>query len=278
MLKLTPSVLAVPRSTPLFQSERAWIKCEGAQRTGSVKYRMVYKRVQRALRQRLLRPGQALIEATAGSTGVALAHIGEQLGQEVELHIYEHCSNEKQQRMRQAGAHLVVHKDGVPFPDILHAITERVSSGQAWHLNQYHREKTIRAYRTFALEILNQWRHRCEQPISHLVAPIGTGGLIQGLGTVFRQQFPELKVIAIEPALGHSIDGLRNTECFHQGQSDPYDLNFPDQVIRVPAPKQRSMIHGFELGGSAEACYQVIQSQDWPHPLMIAADAIEMEQ
>lgn len=272
MQTLTTQLLSAPHCTPLVQHGSVWLKPESMQRSGSVKYRLVYARIIEAIAAGAMNPQTTtLTELTAGSTGAALAYAGACLGIGVVLHVYGGGSPEMYARLRQGGADLLTHPQATPISTLLHRLHAQASTG-VWHLNQYDRGKTIRAYRRFGEEIVQQFKTTGIRP-RRLVCAVGTGGLLQGLGSYLRQVWPDLSVVAVEPEPGISIPGMRNTDVSHLGPQDPYDTGFPDERLIVPSPSQRVDIGGHTLGLSATAVYQAIQRrQDWQNSLMIAAD------
>lgn len=262
--------LPFPIETPLIRQDGLWIKLEGLQRAGSVKYRMVFEKVRAGLSSGEIRPGTTLVEATSGSTGVALAFAGRELGLPVELHVYENASSGKLRRILDLGGRIVRHRLGTPFSAILATIREGVRSGRCWHLRQYDRAGLTVAYEPFAREILRQLP---EAP-SFFVCPVGTGGVIQGVGRVLRAAFPRITIIAVEPIEGASIDGMRNLRTHHLGEGDPYDRQFPDGTEYVPAPRTPVCLGGVVLGESATATIELVRSKGWKNVLIVAADHV----
>jgi len=262
--------LPPPLETPILKCGNIWVKPEHGQRTGSVKYRMVYAKVRKALREGVLTPATKLVEVTSGSTGVALAYAGRMLGLKVEVHAYSTISTEKRTRILEQGANLVLHANHVPVADLLDQVRTAVRSGGMWHLGQYERETTTAAYEDLGRELVGQLRILQSLPQA-FVCPVGTGGLIQGLGTVLRKSFPGLQVVAVEPEAGALIDGTRNTELYRL-DDDPYDLQFPDEVVRVGRPSARWHMEGVDLGESASAAFEVACSRAWGSTVIVAPD------
>src|SRR4029078_5280112 len=111
-------------------------KPEQGQRGGSVKYRMVYAKVQKALRQGVITPRTKLVEVTSGSTGVALALAGKLLGLKVEVHAYASISKDKRSRILEHGANLVLHPNTIGVDDLLDRVRAQIRDGVCWHLGQ----------------------------------------------------------------------------------------------------------------------------------------------
>jgi cysteine synthase len=255
---MTVSVLPAPIETPLSNVGRVWIKLEPRQRTGSVKYRMVYARLRKALGESSIPPGTILTEVSSGSTGAALAVAGGTLGLPVEIHAYESIAPQKRSQIEGAGARLILHPGQVPVSTLLEAVREKVRSGGYWHLGQYDRRSIVESYEGLSAELIGQLRAAGIVPQVFL-CPVGTGGIIQSLGASLRKAYPGIRVVALEPVDGSSIDGIRNTERFHLGAEDPYDRSFPDDVLRVPRAEPVLRAIGNIYVGGARAAVRTIE-------------------
>lgn len=263
-----------PVQTPLIWEDGLWIKLEEAQRSGSAKYRLVAAKVGAALERGTLRSGMTLIEATAGSTGVALATLGRAIGAPVELHAYEGISAAKCIRIAEEGARLVLHPLRTPFRRILDLVREKGRSGGYWHLDQYDRSCYATVYREMAEEIYSQvLRTPANPPPRCFVCPVGTGGLLQGLGAHFRAMWPGLQVVAVEPEAGFSIEGMRNTVESCLGEDDPFDPAFPDrrEATLRPVAKSNSTWDCL-LGGSGRALFEWVRERKMADVLTVAPD------
>jgi cysteine synthase A len=260
-----------PLRTPLASINGVWVKLEGKQQTGSVKYRMVHAKLRAALENGRIERATTLTEVTSGSTGVALAFLGKLLGMGVELHVYESACLVKCDRMLSYGARLVRHPAGVPVAELLQQVVRKVERGSHWHLGQYDRASTGRAYEGLARETAEQLREKGCAP-TFFVCPVGTGGLIQGVGSHLRSAFPGIRVIAAEPDLGAVIDGMRNTDQVHMGEEDPYDRQFPDLRVTVPPPLREIHHDRVPLGQSATAVYDLVRFGGWEGAVMVAPD------
>jgi cysteine synthase A len=246
--------LPAPLETPLIKSGNVWVKPELWQWTYSVKYRMVYAKVQRALQEGSIGANTVLVEVTSGSTGAALAFVGQRLGVPVEIHAFASITPKKRALIEDAGGNLVLHPPTVPVADLLKKVKAKVNAGGYWHLGQFDRQSTMVAYEGLGKELVAQLNQQEVIPRT-FICPVGTGGLIQGLGVFLRKAFPGILVVAIEPQATAEIEGTRNTEVCHLGENDPYDPGFPDRVIRVGHPEKALNIGDIPLGESASAAY-----------------------
>ncbi|HZE97399.1 MAG TPA: pyridoxal-phosphate dependent enzyme [Planctomycetota bacterium] len=264
--------LPVPVRTPILNTGVCGVKLEVKQWSGSAKYRMVYAKLQSAIAEGRVAAGTTLAEVTSGSTGVALAYAGRHLGLSVELHALASISAAKRERIRAYGARLVLHPEGTPVSSLLDSVRDRAARGLCWHLDQYDRRSLITAYEDLGHELVGQLREAGGVGPEAVACPVGTGGLIQGVGTSLRKAFPGIRVLAVEPGRGVAIDGIRNTDEFHLGDGDPYDRSFPDEVLHVRRPDCPSFVQGVPLGESASAVLEALQSRPELKILVIAPD------
>jgi len=271
---VTPATLALelptPLETPLLRYGNFWVKPEQGQRTGSVKYRMVYWKLRKALQEGAIGARTRLVEVSSGSTGVALAYAGQMLGLKVEVHAYSTMAIEKRTRILGHGAELVVHPVTTSVDDLLELVSHRVRESGFWHLDQFDRTSTMAAYEDLGRELVAQLRGQNASP-EQFACPVGTGGLLQGLGTALRRAFPRLRIVAVEPAAGEAIEGTRNTELCRL-KEDPFDVRFPDEVVRVKRPSNRWSIGGVSLGESASAAVELACRRERSSFVIVAPD------
>lgn len=231
---------------------------------------MVYHKLTAAIQNGIIRDGTTLVEISAGSTGLALAFAGNQLGYPVEIHSYESISLQKLSAIETLGARVCLHPVEQSMNSLFEEVSTKVNSGNYWQLGQFERNSVVESYETLAQEILQQLQKMyAEEPKSFLCA-VGTGGVIQGVGRVLRKTLPNISIDAVEPEKGSSIDGMRNAELFHLGPSDSYDLSFPDRRFTVPPPKRAYRLNEQTLGQSACAVLELVTKQDWKNRLIIA--------
>src|SRR5213078_3361079 len=132
-----------------------------------------------------------------------------------ELHAYQTITPDKKAAIEERGARLVLHPTSVAVSALLDGVRHAGATGRYWHLNQYDRSSTVAAYRELVEELLRQLRELNSPPPQAFLCPVGTGGLIQGVGAALRDAFPGIRVVALEPQAGSTIDGIRNTELVH---------------------------------------------------------------
>jgi S-sulfo-L-cysteine synthase (O-acetyl-L-serine-dependent) len=200
---------------------RIFGKLEGANPGGSIKDRPAYYMIKRAEESGELTPGKILLEATSGNTGIAVAMIGAAKGYRVKLCMPECVSMERQQILRALGADVVLTPacegtDG----SIRKAHQLLESEPQAYYMpNQFENPSNVLAhYETTGPEILAQTKGQ----IDVFVAGMGTTGTLMGVKQYLKEKKPQVKVVGVEPGLGHTIQGLKNmTESMVPGIYDP---------------------------------------------------------
>jgi len=209
---------------------RLFGKLEGANPGGSIKDRPAYYMIKQAEESGVLKPGKILLEATSGNTGIAVAMIGAAKGYQVKLCMPECVSTERQQILRALNADVVLTPARQGTDGSIrkaHQLLE--SEPDTYYMpNQFENKSNVLAhYETTGPEILAQTNGQ----VDVFVAGMGTTGTLMGVKRFFREKKPQVRVIGVEPGLGHTIQGLKNmTESMVPGIYDPTML---DEKITV---------------------------------------------
>lgn len=201
-------------NTPLVKLQRlsaktgseVWVKLEGNNPAGSVKDRAALAMIQQAELRGEIKPGDTLIEATSGNTGIALAMIAAMKGYKLKLLMPENMSMERQAAMRAYGAELLLvsREQGMEGARDLSLAMQQQGQGKV--LDQFNNQDNPYAhFTTTGPEIWQQTAGR----ISHFVSSMGTTGTIMGVGRYLKSQDPQVKIIGLQPAEGSSITGIR---------------------------------------------------------------------
>ena len=181
-------------------------KLEGNNPAGSVKDRPALSMVVEAEKRGTIKPGDTLIEATSGNTGIALAMAAAMRGYKMVLVMPEHLSLERVQTMRAYGAELVLtHKSGgmEAARDVAEAMR---SEGKGTILDQFaNPDNPLSHYKGTGPEI---WRDT-EGRITHFVSSMGTTGTIMGAGKFLKEQNPAIQILGCQPEEGSQIPGIR---------------------------------------------------------------------
>jgi cysteine synthase A len=206
-----PNVVQSVGRTPLIELQRLntggariFVKMESRNPCGSVKDRVGAALVEDAERRGLLKPGALLVEPTSGNTGIALAFIAAAKGYRLTLTMPEHISQERVAFLRMLGAK-IIFTPGSLMKDAVSKAEEIVSATPgAVMLQQFRNPANAEIHRrTTAEEIWNDTGGE----VDVLVAGVGTGGTITGVGEVLKSRRPGCLVIAVEPASAAVLSG-----------------------------------------------------------------------
>ncbi len=182
------------------------LKLEGNNPAGSVKDRPAYSMITRAEARGDIKPGDTLIEATSGNTGIALAMVAAMRGYKMVLVMPENQSVERRQSMKAYGAELVLTpKDG--SMELARDVAMKMQAeGEGIVLDQFgNQDNPLAHYETTGPEI---WRDTAGK-ITHFVASMGTTGTIMGVSRYLKEQNPNIQIIGVQPEDGAQIPGIR---------------------------------------------------------------------
>ncbi len=184
-------------------------KFEGANPGGSVKDRPAYYMIMKAEASGELTRDKTIVEPTSGNMGIALAMIGAVKGYKVKLFMPECASVERQRTLSAFGAEVVLTPGEEGTDGAIRRAWELVErEPEKYYMpNQFDNENNLLAhYETTGPEILSQ----TNGDVDVFVAGIGTTGTLMGVARYFREKKPEVKIVAVEPMVGHAIQGLKN--------------------------------------------------------------------
>ena len=182
------------------------LKLEGNNPAGSVKDRPAYSMIIRAEARGEIKPGDTLIEATSGNTGIALAMVAAMRGYKMVLVMPENQSIERRQSMKAYGAELVLTpKDG--SMELARDVAMKMQAeGEGIVLDQFgNPDNPLAHYETTGPEI---WRDT-DGKITHFVSSMGTTGTIMGVSRFLKEQNSNIKIIGVQPEEGSQIPGIR---------------------------------------------------------------------
>ncbi|MEK6581658.1 MAG: PLP-dependent cysteine synthase family protein [Nitrospirota bacterium] len=188
---------------------RILAKLEGNNPGGSVKDRIAYYMVQEAEKSGRLKNGATILEATSGNTGIGLAMVGTAKGYKVKLVMPECVSMERRKVLEAFGAELVL-SPGNEGTDgairLCHKIFDE-NKNNYFMPNQFDNEANIKAhYETTGKEIYEQTKGE----VSVFIAGMGTTGTLMGAGRRLKEYNSNIRIVGVEPLLGHRIQGLKN--------------------------------------------------------------------
>jgi cysteine synthase B len=181
-------------------------KLEGDNPAGSVKDRPALSMVVEAEKRGDIKPGDTLIEATSGNTGIALAMAAAMRGYRMVLVMPEHLSAERRQTMRAFGAEIILTPKAGGMETARDIAEKMRADGQGIILDQFaNPDNPLSHYRGTGPEI---WRDT-EGKITHFVSSMGTTGTIMGVSKVLKEKNPKIAIIGCQPDEGSQIPGIR---------------------------------------------------------------------
>ncbi len=184
-------------------SNKILVKLEGNNPAGSVKDRPALYMIQQAEKRGEIKPGDTLIEATSGNTGIALAMACAIKGYKMVLIMPQNMSLERRAVMKAYGAELLLVKDMMEARDLA---LDMQTKGQGVVLDQFaNPDNPLAHYETTGPEIWQQ----TGQGLTHFVSSMGTTGTIVGCSKYFKQVDSNIQVVGVHPAEGATIPGIR---------------------------------------------------------------------
>jgi len=187
---------------------RIFGKLEGNNPGGSVKDRPAYYMLKKAEESGELSKGKTILEPTSGNTGIALAMIGATKGYKVTLCMPECVSLERRRIIESFGAEAVLTPANEGTDGAIRKAHQLIAEepGKYYMPNQFENENNVLAhFETTGPEIFSQTKGE----IDVFVAGMGTGGTLMGTGSYLKEKKSQIKIVGVEPTLGHKIQGLK---------------------------------------------------------------------
>ena len=196
----------IPANDGVHASNVILSKLEGNNPAGSVKDRPAMSMISRAEARGEIKPGDTLIEATSGNTGIALAMAAAIKGYRMVIVMPEHLSIERRQTMRAFGAELVLTPQKIGMEGARDTAAEIQRERGGLILDQFaNPDNPLSHYLTTGPEI---WRDTAGK-ITHFVATMGTTGTIMGVSRYLKEKNPAVQIIGVQPADGSNVPGIR---------------------------------------------------------------------
>jgi cysteine synthase B len=187
-------------------SNRVLVKLEGNNPAGSVKDRPALNMIRKAEERAVIAPGDTLIEATSGNTGIALAMVAAVKGYRLTLVMPEHMSVERQVVMRAFGAEIVLTPRAGSMERAIDTARALEAEGRGHILDQFSNPDNPGAhYESTGPEI---WRDTAGT-VTHFVSSMGTTGTIMGTGRYLKECNAAVQIVGVQPTEGSSIPGIR---------------------------------------------------------------------
>ena len=239
-------------------------KLEGNNPAGSVKDRPAISMIRGAEERGRIKPGDTLIEATSGNTGIALAMAAAIKGYRMVLIMPEDLSIERVQTMKAYGAELILTPKSGGMEYARDLALQMQADGKGLVLDQFANPDNPRAhYETTGPEIWNDTEGR----ITHFVSAMGTTGTITGVSRFLKEKNPAVRILGAQPAEGSRIPGIRKWPEAYQPKI--YDASRVDELILVSQDdaedmarrlaREEGLFAGISAAGACWAALQVAQ-------------------
>jgi len=209
-----PTLESMIGNTPLVRLQRLpgdtdntlLVKLEGNNPAGSVKDRPAYSMIRHAEARGDIKPGDTLIEATSGNTGIALAMVAAIKGYRMVLIMPEHMSVERRAVMKAFGAEIILVSKAASMEGARDLALEMQARGQGRVLDQFSNpDNPLAHYEGTGPEI---WRDT-GGAVTHFVSSMGTTGTIMGTSRYLKEMNPAIEIVGVTPSEGSSIPGIR---------------------------------------------------------------------
>jgi S-sulfo-L-cysteine synthase (O-acetyl-L-serine-dependent) len=257
-------------NTPLVELQRIPVnervtiygKLEGDNPGGSVKDRAAYGMIKGALDRGDIRPGDKLVEATSGNTGIALAMIANIMGLKMTLIMPDNSTRERVLAMEAYGAKVILTPSAKTI-EYSRELAESMAQDEGYHmLNQFgNADNYGMHYKTTGPEI---WRDT-QGKVTHFVSAMGTTGTIMGVSRYLKEQNPAVQIIGTQPTDGSCIPGIRRwSKEFLPKIFEPQRVDRVIDVAEADArnftkrlAKEEGILAGMSSGGALSAAMKI---------------------
>ena len=272
-------------NTPLAKLQRMadrdigdiYLKLEGNNPAGSVKDRAAFSMIQQAELRGDIKPGDTLIEATSGNTGIALAMVAAMKGYKIILIMPENQSIERRQTMKAFGAELIITSQEGSMELARDKAIEMQSEGKGIVLDQFGNQDNPKAhYEGTGPEI---WRDT-KGAVTHFISSMGTTGTIVGTSRFLKEKNSSIQIIGVQPEEGAQIPGIRKwpkeylPSIFDDSNIDNIRLvsqNNAEETARILAKKE-GIFSGGSTGGALYVALEIAKKDPKAVIVSIACD------
>ncbi|KOR31568.1 cysteine synthase [Achromatium sp. WMS2] len=266
-----PTIATCIGNTPLVRLQRVvennknqlLVKLEGNNPAGSVKDRPAFSMIHYAEARQEISPGDTLIEATSGNTGIALAMAAAIKGYKMRLVMPENMSLERRALMRAYGAEFELTPQAAGMEGAIDRAKELAAAGVGKILDQFSNPDNPRAH--FEGTGPEIWQETQGQ-ITHFISAMGTTGTIMGVSQYLKAKNPSIQIIGVQPAEGASIPGIRRwppeylPKIYDPGRIDriiDVTQQAAEQTTRMMAAKE-GICAGISSGGAVAAALEIL--------------------
>ena len=280
-----PTLADMVGNTPLVRLQRmpvannntVLLKLEGNNPAGSVKDRPAMNMITQAERRGTIRPGDTLIEATSGNTGIALAMAAAAMGYRMGLIMPDNSTEERKAAMKAYGAELILVSAELSMEGARDLADQMQAEGKGIVLDQFNNPDNPEAhYIGTGPEIWQQ----TQGSITHFVSSMGTTGTIMGTSRYLKEVNPEVQIIGVTPAEGSKIPGIRRwPEAYLPGIFDDTNIDQTQEVGQQEAEQmardlaaKEGIFCGISAGGAAAVALRMAQDLQDAVIVTIACD------
>ena len=269
-----PTIADCVGNTPLVRCQRlvsadntntVLLKLEGNNPAGSVKDRPALSMIKRAQERGDIAPGDTLIEATSGNTGIALAMAAAIMGYRMILIMPDNATMERRWAMEAYGAELILVSKEASMEGARDLAQQLEQEGRGKVLNQFGNMDNPEAhYNSTGPEIWQQTAGR----VTHFVSSMGTTGTIMGTSRYLKEKNPDISIIGLQPAEGAAIPGIRRWP--EEYLPTIFDRSRVDQVLDITQQeaettmralaREEGIFCGVSSGGSVAAALKLSQT------------------
>ncbi|MGM0582330.1 MAG: cysteine synthase CysM [Bacteroidota bacterium] len=252
------------KNIPTNKNVKIYCKLEGQNPGGSVKDRAALGMIGAALERGDIKPGDKLVEATSGNTGIALAMIAKLKGLNMTLIMPENSTAERIQSMEAYGAEVILTKAEGTIEYSRTVAEEMAATGKYYMLNQFGNPDNYKQhYKTTGPEI---WKDTNGE-ITHFVSAMGTTGTIMGVSRYLKEQNPDVQIVGTQPTDGSRIPGIRRwspeflPKIFEADRVDrTIDISEENATkMTQRMAKEEGILAGMSSGGALYAALQIAQ-------------------
>ncbi|MBF4435227.1 cysteine synthase CysM [Vibrio anguillarum] len=267
-----PTIEAYVGQTPLVRLQRlaahtsstVLVKLEGNNPAGSVKDRPALNMIVQAERRQEIQPGDTIIEATSGNTGIALAMAAAIKGYKMILIMPDNATQERKDAMKAYGCELILVSKQQGMEGARDLALKMQSEGKGKVLDQFNNPDNPQAHFDSTGPEIWQQSHG---EITHFVSSMGTTGTIMGTSRYLKTQNPEISIVGLQPAEGSAIPGIRRWPqaylpgIFESSRVDVVlDIEEQDAINTARAlATQEGICAGVSSGGAVFAALQIAQ-------------------
>lgn len=281
MARIVNSVTELIGDTPLVRLNRIvpegsaeiYVKLEYQNPGSSVKDRIALSMIEVAEVEGILKPGDTIVEPTSGNTGIGLAMVAAAKGYKAILVMPETMSLERRNLLRAYGAELVLTPGSEGMNGAVRKAEELAEENQSYFIpQQFKNQANVKIHRETTGPEIVEAINGLDGKLDAFIAGIGTGGTISGTGEILKQNFPGVKVVAVEPAASPILSGGKPGPHKIQGIGanfipDILNQEVYDQIITIEnddafetarrVAKEEGLLVGISSGAAINAALQV---------------------